>query len=70
MIPKRPIRKIANWTILYDQLRTLYRSYNLDRKVAILDNHTNKKEIICRKLGVVCASDIGRIEKDLKSRNI
>lgn len=30
---------------------------------AILTNHSNKQEYICRKLGVVCAADVARLAK-------
>jgi hypothetical protein len=36
-----------------------------ERKKAVLVNHSDKKEMICRKLGVVCEADIDRIAKNL-----
>jgi len=35
--------------------------------VAVLDNHQDRKEAICRKLGVISEMDINRISDGLKA---
>jgi hypothetical protein len=58
------------WTRLHSALRDTYSSLGLQRMVAVLDNFADKKEVICRRLGVVCNSDISRIVKGLKKSKI
>ena len=59
------LKKTPNWQSLFGQLRILYKSYGMDRKAAVLDNHDGNKEAICRKLGVICEADIRRIESGM-----
>jgi hypothetical protein len=74
MIPSRPARRIQKiapptaplfqslWTMLMDAAE---KNKN-ERFKAILANHSNRHEYICRKLGVVCAADVARITKKLQ----
>jgi len=60
-------RKAApDFRALWARLRTVYHSSGMVRKVAVLDNHKDKKETICKKLGVVCGADIDRISASLR----
>lgn len=65
-LPARP----PNWGTLHGQLRTLYKAAGLTRKVAVLDNHVDRKEAICRRLGVICPADLTRLESDLRKRSL
>jgi hypothetical protein len=56
-----------NFQMLWKRLRTVYSSSGKNRNVAVLDNHEDRKEFICRRLGVVCDADINRISASLKS---
>lgn len=58
-----------NFQVLWRRLRTAYLSAGKNRKVAVLDNHENRKELICRKLGVVCDADVNRISASLKQQS-
>jgi hypothetical protein len=60
---------VPNFQALWLRLRTVYSSAGKHRNVAVLDNHKNRKEIICRKFGVVCDADINRIAESLKPTN-
>lgn len=40
----------------------------MPRKVAVLDNHRESKEAICRRLGVVTEADVSRIAESLRRR--
>ncbi len=59
----------SNFQSLWDRLRTVYLSAGKKRQVAVLDNHRNRKELICRKLGVVSDADVNRISASLKAPN-
>lgn len=37
---------------------------------AVLDNHSDKKESICRRLGVISAADVSRIASELERSKI
>jgi len=71
MDPYRARRKSkkrkSNWGELWKQLRFTYQEAGMDRQVAVLDNYAKNKESICRKLGVICSSDISRIHAKIKS---
>lgn len=55
----------ALWTML---LSAAVQGGN-DRFTATIKNHSERKEYICRKLGVVCAVDVARIGQKLKKLN-
>ena len=56
----------VNWDDLFSRLNEVYTMYGQNRQKAVLNNHKNKKEMICRKLGVVSESDIVRISKNFE----
>lgn len=58
----------TDFRTLWSRLRATYSLAGLPRMVAVLDNFQNKKEVICRKLNVVCDSDVNRVSRELKSR--
>ncbi len=67
MPPKKQEKRPPNWSKLYDQLRSVLAESGNARKLAALDNHSDRKETFCRKMGVVCSADVGRIERKLKA---
>lgn len=58
----------SDWNKLYAGLLVIYKNASLTRKVSVLENFKNKKEIICRKLNVIKISDLIRIEKEIKDQ--
>jgi hypothetical protein len=60
-------RKRPNWDQLWRRLRETYRLFDKPRNVAVLDNFSETKERICRKLGVVSDLDINRISSKIKA---
>jgi hypothetical protein len=63
----RKSRKKPDWNKLWKQLRNVYEINGRTRQVAVLDNYAGKKEAICRKLGVICGSDVNRIYQEIKA---
>jgi hypothetical protein len=61
---KKPAKQ-ANWNKLWSNLSDIYSVAGMQRQKAILDNHIDQKEKICRKLGVVCEADIVRISNKI-----
>ncbi len=61
------MKQTPNWNQLWKQLRDVYSLVGRDRDVAVLDNHVDRKEAICRKLGVVSGADVNRIGKKLNA---
>jgi hypothetical protein len=57
--------QVPQWEKLWKRLRDVYVLAGKDRHVAVLDNHSNRKEAICRKLGVVSDADISRIGRQI-----
>lgn len=53
---------------LWGRLRSVYTEYGEIRKLSVLDNHTGNKSGICKRLGVICDSDVNRIALRLKKR--
>ena len=58
-----------DWGRLWADLRSIYVTAGRNRDVAVLDNFSNRKEKILRKLNVVCRGDILRISKSLRSES-
>jgi hypothetical protein len=67
--PKRRRRRLQrpDWNDLWQRLRRVYQNAGEDRQVAVLDNYSKSKEIICRKFGVVSIQDVNRIYAKIKS---
>jgi len=61
-------RRPPDWTRLHSALRSAYASAGASRMVAAVDNHSDRKEHICRKLGVVSLADVARILAALPRR--
>lgn len=61
------MRQGTDWDKLWKRLREVYLVAGQDRQVAVLDNHADRKEEICRKLGVVSDADVGRIGKEVSA---
>lgn len=49
-------------------LRDVYASHGAARMVSVVNNFSGRKEYVCRKLGVVCESDVSRVASVLKQR--
>lgn len=60
--------KKPDFQSLWTRLRAAYESAGRGRDVAVLDNFQNRKEMICRKLGVVCAADVDRVSARVAPR--
>lgn len=61
------MNKDSNWNELWNNLKYIFELGGDNRVLAVLNNHKNYKEKICRKFGVVCNSDIYRIQKEVKN---
>lgn len=59
----------SDFKSLWTKLRNAYLLAGKSRDVALLDNYKHNQEYICKKLGVVCDSDLIRISNKLKSEN-
>ena len=64
--PKGIVR--PNFQALWTRLMTITMSSGDERFRAVLLNHTDKKEYICRKLGVVTEADVQRILNSKKAK--
>lgn len=62
------VSKSKSWPALWESLRRTYEAAGLPRKVAVLDNHRDSKEAICRRLGVVSEADVARVAESLRRR--
>lgn len=51
---------------LWDKLMAAAQEAGDSRIRAALLNHSSQKEYICRKLGVICESDISRVRRNFK----
>jgi len=60
-------RARSDFRQLWTRLRSVYSLAGKQRMVAVLDNHQDRKEAICRKLGVISEMDINRISDGLKA---
>ena len=65
-LKKLPAAARPNFQVLWRLLVGAAEKAGNDRYKAILTNHANRQEYICRKLGVVCAADVERITKKLQ----
>ena len=63
------MRSNPNWNKLWNRLRETYRLSGKHRYVAVLDNFIDSKEIICRKLGVICELDVNRINNKFEKQH-
>lgn len=63
-LKKRP----PDWNRLHAALRSAYSAAGAVRMVAAVDNHADRKEHICRKLGVVSLADVARIAAAVQGR--
>ena len=61
---KKQVKQV-NWNKLWSGLSEIYEVAGMKRKKAVLDNYIDQKEVICRKLGVVCEADIVRISRKI-----
>jgi hypothetical protein len=61
--------KSVNWNHIWERLRRTYVTAGLPRQAAVLDNHRESKEAICRRLGVICDVDINRVSESIRSRD-
>lgn len=57
----RNSKRSPDWGSLYDGLCTAYRAAGNDRMLAAMENFRDRKETICRKLGVVSDADVARV---------
>lgn len=65
-LKKRP----PDWGRLHAALRSTYAAAGASRMVAAVDNHADRKETICRRLGVVSLADVSRIAGSLQQTKI
>lgn len=59
-------RRPPDWGRLHSSLRDTYAAAGAVRMTAVVDNHSEKKESICRRLGVISDADVSRIAEKLK----
>lgn len=60
--------RTANFGALWIRLMSIASKVGDDRMKAALMNHENKKERICRRLGVISEADVQRMETIFKRR--
>jgi hypothetical protein len=65
-VKKTPTTVRPNFQALWRLLVGAAEKAGNTRYKAILTNHADRQEYICRKLGVVCSADIERITKKLQ----
>lgn len=63
-LKKRP----PDWNKLHSSLRNVYSAAGAGRMQAAVENHSDRKELICRRLGVVSSADLSRIASSLADR--
>ncbi len=61
----KPRKRQPDWGRLHASLGHAYSAAGATRMKAVVDNHSDRKESICRKLGVVSGADVARISSDL-----
>jgi len=59
-----------DWNKLHSSLRDVYVSAGAERMTAVVDNHREKKETICRQLGVISPADVARVARELRRSEI
>ncbi len=57
-----------NWGKLHSSLSDVYSRAGATRMKAVLESHSERKEIICRRLGVICDADVSRVASSLKPK--
>lgn len=63
-------KRTPDWNRLHAALRSTYSAAGAVRMVAAVDNHSDRKETICRRLGVVSLADVSRIAGNLSQPKI
>jgi hypothetical protein len=61
-------KRTPDWGKLHSALQNVYSAAGAVRMRAAVDSHSDKKELICRRLGVVSMADVSRISAHLASR--
>jgi len=62
-----PARKQkADWTKLWQLAKATFKSAEMDRQHAILENFKDQKEEICRVLNIVSEADLARIQRQIE----
>lgn len=62
MLRMKSVKKY-NFFQMWDRMRVMAIQMGNQELVSILDNHSEKKEYICRKLGVLTPVDVERLKK-------
>ena len=68
---KRQLKKNSkkiDWDMLWARAYSIFSSFGVNRQVAVLENFKNKKETICRILGIVKDTDLTRIHQKLEDQ--
>ncbi len=60
--------KSINFTKLWERLKVEIELLGDQRLKAVVSNHEQRKEYICRKLGIISDADINRLTKQLRSK--
>ena len=63
-------KKQVNWNSVYASLRKVYIEFGKYRCLSVLDNHSENKESILKRLGVTSESDVCRIQNNLTGSKI
>ncbi len=63
-LKKRP----PDWGKLHFALQNVYSAAGAVRMRAAVDSHSDRKELICRRLGVVSMADVSRISASISAR--
>ncbi len=61
----KPRRRAPDWGRLHSSLRNTYAAAGAVRMTAVVDNNSDRKESICRRLGVISDADVSRIAAEL-----
>lgn len=61
-------RGTLNFKALWTQTLNMAKDTGDIRIISVLENHKEKPEKICRKLGIVCNADILRIKAKIESK--
>ncbi len=61
----KPRKRPPDWGKLHASLGHAYSAAGAVRMKAVVDNQSDKKESICRRLGVVSSADVVRIASGL-----
>ena len=66
----KPRKRPPDWGKLHSALVDVYASAGAKRMKAAVENHSDKKEQICRRLGVVSNADVSRVAAELRRSKI